>query len=40
MAILVLVKFADVICADTGARYTIPTEDGDQKAIVIVAGTR
>ncbi|MFE3054066.1 hypothetical protein [Nocardia sp. NPDC059239] len=36
-----LVKIADVICADTGTRYTIPTDDGptdDPKAMVIGKG--
>ncbi|MEV6772044.1 hypothetical protein AB0N05_25800 [Nocardia sp. NPDC051030] len=33
--LLALVKIADVICADTGTRYTIPTGDGqDQTGLV------
>ncbi|MFE3757460.1 hypothetical protein ACFXO9_24405 [Nocardia tengchongensis] len=36
-----LVKFADVICADTRKRYTVPTEDGesDPNCVVIREGT-
>ncbi|WP_433592336.1 hypothetical protein [Nocardia sp. CA-145437] len=39
-----LVKFADVICVDTGIRYTISTEDGDETddptTVVISEGAR
>ncbi|MEV6774602.1 hypothetical protein AB0N05_38810 [Nocardia sp. NPDC051030] len=37
-----LVKFADVICADTRKRYTVPSEDSDENdpdCVVIRDGT-